>query len=396
MLSTKNSGLALFALIGLLSAHADAGPQKKMVNPWLHDPSSLVDGGNGQYYVFGTGGWGTKNWPGEPGLRVFTSTDLHHWLRLLPNALASAAQPLWAPEVVPAAGGGWWLYYSVSSWGSQNSCVRLAWSPSLASSITWMERGDVVCSSGAEARAICFVTIHSRPAVPFQSHPIFAPFPSSGLTRRLHNATHRTTRTSRPIPALVVSQGYNAIDPAVVRTIEGEMWLLFGSAWQGVQMARLDSSSGKLSHNASALRRTVERNAWGLLNTTATTRPPVVTLARPPPPDAQRSKSNGADVMVEAAYITRHQSYYYLFVNWGWCCQGPRSSYTVRVGRSSAVEVKCRTAPHYTAPCPHLPIPTAPSPTTSRARISTRWESDSAWAAAPCSSRIGAVSGAAG
>ena len=41
---------------------------------------------------------------------------------------------------------------------------------------------------------------------------------------------------------------------------------------------------------------------------------------------------------IEAAFAYRHPSngYYYLFVNWGGCCQGLRSTYNIRVGRSKS------------------------------------------------------------
>jgi arabinan endo-1,5-alpha-L-arabinosidase len=40
---------------------------------------------------------------------------------------------------------------------------------------------------------------------------------------------------------------------------------------------------------------------------------------------------------IEAACLTRHDKYYYLFVNWGLCCKGTNSTYEVRVGRAAKV-----------------------------------------------------------
>jgi arabinan endo-1,5-alpha-L-arabinosidase len=38
--------------------------------------------------------------------------------------------------------------------------------------------------------------------------------------------------------------------------------------------------------------------------------------------------------MIEASYIYWHDGHYYLFVNWGKCCRGVKSTYNIRVGRS--------------------------------------------------------------
>jgi arabinan endo-1,5-alpha-L-arabinosidase len=40
---------------------------------------------------------------------------------------------------------------------------------------------------------------------------------------------------------------------------------------------------------------------------------------------------------IEAASIYFHDGYYYLFVNWGHCCRGVRSTYNIRVGRSHEI-----------------------------------------------------------
>ena len=40
---------------------------------------------------------------------------------------------------------------------------------------------------------------------------------------------------------------------------------------------------------------------------------------------------------VEAAYLWKKDSWYYLFVNWGACCRRMRSTYNIRVGRSKKI-----------------------------------------------------------
>jgi arabinan endo-1,5-alpha-L-arabinosidase len=50
----------------------------------------------------------------------------------------------------------------------------------------------------------------------------------------------------------------------------------------------------------------------------------LIDLAARPSPDA-----------IEGAYITRRGDFYYLFVSHDFCCQGVKSTYNIRVGRSS-------------------------------------------------------------
>jgi arabinan endo-1,5-alpha-L-arabinosidase len=97
------------------------------------------------------------------------------------------------------------------------------------------------------------------------------------------------------------TDNFNTIDPTVVRDADGNLWLAFGSFWGGIKMIQLDPNTGK-------------RMA---------TNSPLYSLA-----------SNDA---IEASYIYRHDSFYYLFVNWGRCCRGTNSTYEIRVGRSKKV-----------------------------------------------------------
>jgi arabinan endo-1,5-alpha-L-arabinosidase len=92
--------------------------------------------------------------------------------------------------------------------------------------------------------------------------------------------------------------GYNAIDPSVFHDGDGSLWLTFGSYWSGIKLLRLDPQTGK-------------RMA-----------PALFSLAY--------------NESIEASYLCRHDDYYYLFVNWGGCCQGPKSTYNIRIGRSKS------------------------------------------------------------
>lgn len=95
--------------------------------------------------------------------------------------------------------------------------------------------------------------------------------------------------------------GYNAIDPSVFHDHDGSLWLAFGSYWSGIKLVQLDPQAGK-------------RMA----------------------PDSKQF-SLAYNESIEASCLCRHEDYYYLFVNWGTCCRGPKSTYNIRIGRSKSV-----------------------------------------------------------
>jgi arabinan endo-1,5-alpha-L-arabinosidase len=94
---------------------------------------------------------------------------------------------------------------------------------------------------------------------------------------------------------------FNAIDPAITLDAEGRLWMSFGSFWSGIKMIELDAKTGRRIAADSV----------------------VYSLAR--------SKE------IEAPAIHRHGDHYYLFVNWGICCRGERSTYNIRVGRAKTI-----------------------------------------------------------
>jgi arabinan endo-1,5-alpha-L-arabinosidase len=100
------------------------------------------------------------------------------------------------------------------------------------------------------------------------------------------------------------SSNYNCIDPNLVVDAQGKWWLTFGSFWSGIKLISLDPSTGKRSGST------------------------MIDLASRP------SSVNGA---IEAPYITRHGSYYYLWVSFDACCKGAASTYRIMVGRSKSV-----------------------------------------------------------
>jgi arabinan endo-1,5-alpha-L-arabinosidase len=96
-------------------------------------------------------------------------------------------------------------------------------------------------------------------------------------------------------------EAYNAIDPAVFHDRDGSLWLAFGSYWSGIKLIQLDPRTGKQIALDSKLFSLAYHDS------------------------------------IEASYLCKHDDYYYLFVNWGSCCQGTNSSYNIRIGRSQAI-----------------------------------------------------------
>lgn len=212
----------------------------------VHDPSSIVKC-NGEYWFFSTG-TGVSSW---------RSTDLQNWQR---GPRVFPEIPNWVKDVVPEQRGHFWapdiiqlndrylLYYSVSSFGKNTSAIALASTPTLNPddpAFVWTDEGIVIQSNS--------------------------------------------------------SDDFNAIDPAVIRTQQGDLWMSFGSFWSGLKLIKLDPQSGKRSAEDTTL----------------------------------RSIANYRQI--EAPHIYQHDEWFYLFVNWGKCCSGVDSTYNIRVGRSRSI-----------------------------------------------------------
>ena len=104
-----------------------------------------------------------------------------------------------------------------------------------------------------------------------------------------------------PVIASTKGSAFNTIDPSVFLDRDGRLWLAFGSYWQGIFLTELNPASGqRLATNAPLF-----QLAW--------------------------------NHSIEAPCLTRYDNFYYLFVNWGECCQGTNSTYEVRVGRAEKI-----------------------------------------------------------
>ncbi|HEY2271785.1 MAG TPA: arabinan endo-1,5-alpha-L-arabinosidase [Jatrophihabitantaceae bacterium] len=189
--------LCLFA-IALLTfgittpAHA-AGPTPQYPNPRpirgfaaTHDPS-MVRLRNGSYEVFAT----------HDGIEIYASPDRVHWHSIgqaLPDGAPWAdtyqngnATDLWAPDV-SFHHGKYYLYYAVSTFGSNHSAIGLATSRT-ARPGSWHDHGLVVATD--------------------------------------------------------TSDDANAIDPGLLLDQHHRWWLSYGSFWSGIKLIQLDPSTGK-------------------------------------------------------------------------------------------------------------------------------------------------------
>lgn len=160
-----------------------------LAQPPVHDPVMIRQ--DSTYYLFGTG----------QGIAVWTSKDRQSWTQLppvfnTPPAWTTAAVPaftghFWAPDI-SYFNGQYYLYYAVSAFGKNTSCIGLATNKTLdphSPGFKWIDQGRIV-----------------------QSIP--------GRDR------------------------WNAIDPNLFIDPKGTPWLDFGSFWDGIKLAKL-SPDGK-------------------------------------------------------------------------------------------------------------------------------------------------------
>ena len=181
-------------------------------SPYLHDPGTMrKDGTN--YFIFGDG-------TGIPGI---TSFDLRNWSST--TAVFPNSPPSWTTNAVPGGtpnyfwapdtayfNGLWHMYYAYSQWGTINSVIGVATSPSLVSPV-WTDHGKVVQSN----------------------------YPS-------------TTNTD--------TTAYNCIDPSIYVAGNGTVWMSYGSYSSGILVAQINPATG-LRLNTSSIGTQVANNAAG-------------------------------------------------------------------------------------------------------------------------------------
>lgn len=246
-------------------------------SPMAHDPVMAKDGDT--YYLYATG----------RGIQQMTSKDCKTWtvlpqpvMTVIPgwttDSVPGFDSHVWAPDVIQWHGK-WWMAYSCSTFGKNGSAIGLLSSRSLRSNM-WKDEG-------------CIVTSHER---------------------------------KRGKDDKMTGDNWNAIDPNfVIDDITDTPWLVWGSFWDGIQLAPLDSTMHL--NNAQCSMFNVQ---WPR------------TIARRYDPNFDPSKTNPTSKYagknaIEAPFIFKHGGYYYLFVSWDYCCRGKKSNYRVAVGRSKNV-----------------------------------------------------------
>ncbi|SFL57593.1 arabinan endo-1,5-alpha-L-arabinosidase [Gracilibacillus orientalis] len=181
--------LFVLLFLGVSTVSVSAAFWEMEEHPMIHDPSMIKEGDT--WWTFGTGeedGNGIRviysqdglNWNEAP---VVFPEPLSWWSEYVPNH--TSAQ--WAPDI-QYYNGRYWLYYSVSSFGSNQSLIGLLSTDSISSG-NWRDDGLVV---------------------------------------------HSTT-----------SDNFNAIDGDLVIDEYGNPWLSFGSYWSGIKLTRLDANTMK-------------------------------------------------------------------------------------------------------------------------------------------------------
>ena len=238
--------LFLFGVIAIAGAQAPSSLPPLRGYLSAHDPSTLILC-NGRYYQFWTGqGILTKSSADKvfwtPGPPVFSNSP--NWTT---NAVPGFTGLFWAPDIL-YFNGTYHLYYAVSTFGSQVSAIGLVTNPTLDPSspnYSWTDQGEVIGSTNGSP--------------------------------------------------------YNTIDPSFCWDNSGNLWMAFGSYWNGIYLVQLNSTNGmRISSNS-----------------------PTYQLAY--------------NSSIEASYLWRRGGYYYLFANWGSCCSGVNSTYNIRVGRSTSI-----------------------------------------------------------
>ncbi len=221
----------------------------------VHDPVMAWE--QGTYYLLSTGNglqWATskdrKTW-------VVQSTpfieNLPEWTR---DSVPGFRDHVWAPDIIRWHDR-WWLAYSCSTFGKNTSAIGLMSADRLNGQ--WKDEGCLVASK--EKR-----------------------------------------------------DNWNAIDPCLVVDDNDQMWMTWGSFWDGIQIAEAPLSPSEASTIARRYR-----------------------LNDPNAPENPTSQFAGRNA-IEAPFILKHDGWYYLFVSWDYCCRGAKSNYRVAVGRSKTVD----------------------------------------------------------
>ena len=229
-------------------------------NPMVHDPVMALE--DSTYYMYSTG-VGIQQMTSHDGIRWKVKreplmTVIPKWAR---DSVPGFTAHVWAPDIIRWHDR-WWLAYSCSTFGKNTSAIGLLSSKTLAHPL-WADEGCIVASQAQR-------------------------------------------------------DNWNAIDPCFVIDDNDQPWLVWGSFWDGIQLARLDTT---MHLAAGEQPRTIARRYD----------PQCKSMA--PNPTSKYAGRNA----IEAPFVMRRDGWYYLFVSWDYCCMGAQSTYRVAVGRSRQV-----------------------------------------------------------
>ncbi len=167
----------------LLFFYCNIFAQQNTTNISVHDPVIIKQ--DSVYYIFCTG----------RGISVWSSKNMKEWKREKPvfdtlpwavQAVKGFTNHIWAPDISYYKGL-YYLYYSISAFGKNTSCIGVATNKTLdpaAPNFKWIDHGKVI-----------------------QSYP--------GKTN------------------------WNAIDPNLITDKKGNSWMSFGSFWDGLKLIPL-------------------------------------------------------------------------------------------------------------------------------------------------------------
>lgn len=172
----------------------------------VHDPVMIRQ--NAAYYLFSTG----------MGISVWSSPDMKNWKKEKPvfdkapqwavDAIPSFKGHIWAPDIA-FFNGEYYLYYSVSAFGKNTSCIGLATNKTLDPAnpeFKWVDHGKVIQSIPGETN-------------------------------------------------------WNAIDPNLIVDKNGTPYLTFGSFWDGLKMVKLSPDAKSVADDISNIPTIASRKA---------------------------------------------------------------------------------------------------------------------------------------
>ena len=301
--------LLLFCMAACHAAQIMAQPQRHGNRPYhrrmafvtdtvmVHDPVMAYE--QGTYYLLSTG----------VGLQWATSKDRRSWvvqptpfIEHIPawtqDSVPGFRNHVWAPDIIRWHDR-WWLAYSCSTFGKNTSAIGLMSADRLNGQ--WRDEGCLVAS--------------------------------------------REKRDQ-----------WNAIDPAFIVDEHDQLWLTWGSFWDGIQLASVECRMESVEFATAVDSHSNENTAVNSTETssegTAAANSTLYTLHSPlqktiarrvalrdtlkaePNPTSKYAGRNA----IEAPFILWHGGWYYLFVSWDYCCRGAKSNYRVAVGRSRQVD----------------------------------------------------------